>query len=331
MAGADWRNTLRGIFIYGFVIDMSLLLKSGLLMAAWAGCLFGDVSYNETVRVGSISAKGPLERLPSIDPPIFDIPANLYARAIAYDISTEFRVSIKGNKLARTRKDVSTIFDLDARTVTVLQRKSHTYTIETFDSASKRLQEMYGRWFAPLTTETYSTKVERTGKTKVLDARTAEEFVVIAIGHFHGRNRVASRSVYWIVPQFPSEQAAQFQMRWAQECSLPFPGAELIGPGPFGAIAEAASKLGGYAVLRTTQSRPIPNAGNVIDAASYDASRPNIPQETIAGSYSMFTAEMARIHAQQTETGGFTSDSIADDIFAVPAGYKLKKGAAYLP
>jgi hypothetical protein len=300
-------------------------------MAAWVGCLQGDVSYNETIRVGSFAARGPLERVRSVDPPVFDIPASQYAKSPDNEITLEFTVSIKGNKLARTRKDVSTIFDLDARTVTVLLRKSHTYTIETFDSASKRLQEMYGRWFAHLTTETYSAKVERTGQTKVLEGQAAEEFVVIAIGHFHGRNRVASRSVYWIVPQAPSEQAAQFQMRWAQECNLPFPGAELIGPGPFGAIAEAASKLGGYAVLRTTQSRPIPNAGNVIDAASYDASRPEISQEAITGSYSMFTAEMARIRAQQTEISGFTSDSIADDVFAVPAGYTLKRGSAYLP
>jgi hypothetical protein len=298
-----------------------------LLTLTLAVSLFADVSYNETDRYGSFIARGPLQRVPSIDPPVFDIPARSDATSLDHATTIEYKVFIKGNKFVRTGKDVSTIFDLDAGTITTLRRKSHTYTMETFDSAGKRFQEMYARWFAPQTTETYSAKVERTGQTKVLEGQTAEEFTVIAIGRFHGRNRVAGRSVYWIVPKAPSEQAAQFQMQWAQKSRLPFPGVELTGPGAFGAMAEAASKLDGYTVRRVTESRPVANAGKAIDSASYDASKPAISQETITGFYSIFDSAWV----SQIELSGFSSDLIADDVFTVPAGYKLKKGAAYFP
>jgi hypothetical protein len=87
--------------------------------------LFGGVTYDQTVRRGSFDGALPLQsRVPSLDPPVFDIPVTMYAPPLESARPETFKIILQGDRLVRIGKDDSTIFDLQARTITIVRPKS---------------------------------------------------------------------------------------------------------------------------------------------------------------------------------------------------------------
>src|ERR1017187_8238705 len=81
--------------------------------------LFAGVTYDQTVRRGSFDGALPLQsRVPSLDPPVFDIPVTMYAPPLESARPETFKIVLQGDRLVRIGKDDSTIFDLQARTIT---------------------------------------------------------------------------------------------------------------------------------------------------------------------------------------------------------------------
>src|ERR1035441_8847851 len=118
-----------------------------------------------------------------------------------------FRILLEGDRLVRIGKDVSTIFDLKARTVTVVHPNARTYSVETLDEAQQRLREMLKDWWSSLGgSGKYTTQVQKTGETRQIQGQTAEEYRVIGITLYHGKRVVAGTSVYWTVPNPPSDE-----------------------------------------------------------------------------------------------------------------------------
>ena len=291
--------------------------------------LLAGVAYDQTVRTGTLDGSQLLQsRVPSIEPPVFDVSSKLYAPPLGGAPTNSFRILLEGDRLVRIGKDVSTIFDLKARTVSVVQPKAHSYSVETLDEAQQRLGSMLGDWWSSLGgSGTYTAHVQKTGQTRQIQNQTAEEYRVIATTLYHGKPLVAGSSVYWMVPKPPSDELAAFQLRWSQECGLPFPGMPPSGgdPAVFGAMARAASKLNGYPVLYVVESRPFPGTQRFAAAPSYDASRNSLPE--IQPTY--WDPISLQIDVTETAFSGFVAGAVDPSAFAVPAGYKKKKSRGY--
>jgi hypothetical protein len=293
--------------------------------------LLAGVTYDQTVRTGNLDGSQLLPaRVPSIEPPVFDISSQLYAPPLGGAPTDSFRILVEGDRLARIGKDVSTIFDLKSRTVTVVRRKARSYSVETLDEAQQRLESMLKDWWAYLGgSGMYTAQVQKTGQTRQIQNQTAEEIRVIAITLYRGKPLVAGSSVYWMAPKPPSDELAAFQARWSQECGLPFPGMPPAGGDPtvFGAMARAASKLTGYPILYVVESRPFPGTARLAAAPSYDASHNALPE--IQPNY--WDPISLKIDVTETGFSGFVSGAVDPSAFVVPAGYKKKKSRGYLP
>jgi hypothetical protein len=307
------------------------LLRIVLLSLSLTLTLFAGVTYDQTVRTGNLDSAQLLKsRVPSIDLPVFDISPILYAPPLGRAPTDSFRILVEGDRLVRIGKDVSTIFDLKARTVTVVQLKGHAYSVETLDEAQQRLGEMLREWRPPIgTTGKFTTEVQKTGQTRQIQGQTAEEYRIIAIGVRMGKSVVAGSSIYWMVPKPPSDELAAFQLRWSSECDLPFPGMPPTGADPsvFGAMARAASKLAGYPILYVVESRPMPFPGleRVTAAPEYNASRNSLPD--MQPDWNPYST---KIDVTETAFSGFVAGAVDPSAFAVPAGYKKKTGRRYL-
>jgi hypothetical protein len=308
-------------------------LSYTLLVLFCAGQVLADVTYEETYRILMFDGRGPQARVPSIEPPVFDIPASLYSPSFDHAKTTTFKVYIKGNKMARLGDDTSSIFDLDAQTVTTLLNRIHRYTVESFAEAQRHSDEMMRRWLSGQKTGTYTANAQRTGHTRVLDGQTAEEYRIIGIGHIQGRNRVAGSSVYWVVAENPSDGMAEFRAKWAQRCSLPFPSALFAADADttvMAAMTRAAVHLGGYPVRWIVETRPPVEADNGIEPTAYGAEWPTLSQAPVT----VFTGivdSLAAIVAAESAVSNFAAEAVSDDVFVVPAGFTLKKGLGYLP
>ena len=311
---------------------IAALLRVVLLSLPLTATLLAGVTYDQTVRTGSLgSSQLVLSRVPSIDPPVFDISPKLYAPSLDGAPTKSFRILVEGERLVRIGKDVSTIFDLKVRTVTVVQPNARTYSVETFDDAQQRLGSVLKDWWSYFGgSGTYSAHVQKTGQTRQIQNQTAEEYRVIATTGYHGKPLVAGSSVYWMVPQPPLDDLAAVQLRWSQECGLPFPGMPPSDGDPtvFGAMARAASKLTGHPVLYVVESRPFPGLARYAAAPSYDASHNSLPE--IQPAYYWDSISL-KIDVTETAFSGFAAGAVDPSAFAVPAGYKKKTGRRYLP
>jgi hypothetical protein len=307
------------------------LLRVVLLSLALALTLLAGVTYDQTVRTGTLDGSQLLKsRVPSIDLPVFDISPILYAPPLGRAPTDSFRILVEGDRLVRIGKDVSTIFDLKTRTVSVVQLKGHAYSVETLDEAQQRLGEMLRGWRPPIgTTGKFTTDVQKTGQTRQMQGQTAEEYRIIAIGLRMGKSVVAGSSIYWMLPKPPSDELAAFQLRWSRECDLPFPGMPPTGdPSVFGAMARAASKLTGYPILYVVESRPMayPGLEKINAAPEYNASRNALPDMQTA-----YWDSSTNVNVTEMAFSGFVAGAVDPSAFAVPAGYKKKKSRGYLP
>lgn len=143
--------------------------------------LFGGVTYDQTVRRGSFDGALPLQsRVPSLDPPVFDIPVNMYAPPLESARPETFKIVLQEGRLVRIGKDDSTIFDLQARTITIMQPKTHSYSIEGLDEAQKRVSALFRNW-ASWQAPQYEAAIQKTGQTKQIEGQTAEEYRLIAL------------------------------------------------------------------------------------------------------------------------------------------------------
>jgi hypothetical protein len=159
------------------------LRRSAILALAFAITLplFAGVTYDQTVRTGSFDSLLFLpSRVPSLDPPVFDIPVNMYAPPLESARPETFKIVLQEGRLVRIGKDDSTIFDLQARTITIMQPKTHSYSIEGLDEAQKRVSALFRNW-ASWQAPQYEAAIQKTGQTKQIEGQTAEEYRLIAL------------------------------------------------------------------------------------------------------------------------------------------------------
>src|ERR1700733_7563923 len=87
--------------------------------------LFARVTYDQTVKRGSFDGALPVKsRVPSLDPPVFDIPLTMYAPPLESARPETFKIVLQGDRLVRIGKNDSNIFDLQARPITIVRPNS---------------------------------------------------------------------------------------------------------------------------------------------------------------------------------------------------------------
>ncbi len=308
-------------------------LRGVLLWLPLTLTLFAGVTYDQTDRTGKLDGSMLLQsRVPSIDPPVFDVSSDLYAPPLKGIRPVGFRMLLEGDRLLRVGKDFTTIYDLKERTVTTMQPKAHSYSIEGLDKVQQRVSAQLQDWSGPWTTATYTTETQKTGQTRQIEGQTAEEYRIIAITMFHGKRSVGGSSVYWMAPKPPSDELAAFQLRWSRECGLPFPGMPATpangDTSVFGTMANAASKLPGYPVLYVVESRPLPGAERFAGPAVADATSNSL---LAAESQGVSPSLLLRIWVHETAFSGFAAGAVDASAFVVPAGYKMKKIFRLMP
>ena len=293
---AHWHGPHRGR-PYPALARMTALRRGAILTLAFTITLplFAGVTYDQTVRRGSFDGALPVKsRIPSLDPPVFDIPLTMYAPPLESARPETFKIVLQGGQLVRSR----------------------SYSIETMDEAEKRVSALFHRWNSRLAPQ-YAAAIQKTGQTRQIEGQTAEEYRLIAISV--RQRRVGGSSIYWIVPQSPSDELAAFQARWSRECGLAFPGMPATpargDTSAFGVMAQAASTLPGYRVRYSVESRPLPGSERL----------------EVQASQAMVPATLTDIRVSETAFSGFVDGAVDPLVFAVPAGYKKTKSFRYMP
>ncbi len=307
------------------------VLRGAFLSLLLALPLAAGVTYHETVRTGTLDGTLPVKTLvPDVDPPVLDIPVALYAPPLQKARPIVYRIVVSGDRLARIGEKFTTIFDLKARTITIVQPKTRSYRVETLDQAQRQFAAPPMQW--PMLPGSYKAEVRKTGQTRQLLGETAEEYRIVAVGVLNGRRLVGGSAIYWMVPNAPSSEFAAFEARWARECSLPFPGGPSLaaaGGSAIQVIAEAASKLPGYAALHVVESRPLPfverreRRQRVYSAAS--SALPEQGPRPLAD-----PIDLRMIRVRETSFSGFVSGASDPSAFTVPAGFTEKRDLNYL-
>jgi len=202
-------------------------------------------------------------------------------------------VVLKGNRMARINPDTIEIVDLDAETITTIDRLKHQYTVITFEqlrqqvqAAMQKAQEQQGK-SAPAATQQasntdvkFSVQVRATGATKEVAGLNAGESILTmamdATDKTSGQTGAfAITNDIWLVPEIPGyAEVREFYQRYATKMGSVFSGtispamvAQYRGAGQgMSEMVKEMSKLKGTPVLQvmrmgmTTDGKPLPAA-----------------------------------------------------------------------
>lgn len=252
---------------------------------------------------------------------------------------------LKGQKMRTDTGDSSTILDFDAQTLTIINNSTKTYTVQKFSELGSALAA---------TGTDMSASVKETGQRRNINGFNATQLVVT----MNIENPQLARSgmkmtmemEFWISPDVPgaSEMRAFYQRNGSK-----FPWAAMSGgaagaPGMQSAMAEMQKKLAsmnGVPVLEIVHMKTSGGAADQAAQAQQSAqSDPRMAQaraklEEMAKSggpgADVAKQQLARMGAAPgggaggmeitMESSGFSTASVPDSMFAIPAGFTQSK------
>lgn len=212
-------------------------------------------------------------------------------------------VFIKGNKMARWGQLTSTIYDLDADSITTINRTKKTYTTTTFEEMQQRMEQAQQRMKQQKGGALdFDIKVTNTGQTKMVDGIEAKEMMMtMTAKQANAQGQMVITSHNWLIPYSAANQeAVDFQRKLSQKFAFAMSGSGMgsAGQGVSAAINEAYKQQDGFPVQMemeiTGMAAPMGGGG--------DTSAPLL-KELI-------------------EINNFAQTSVDDSKFAIPAGFK---------
>jgi Domain of unknown function (DUF4412) len=236
---------------------------------------------------------------------------------------------LKGQKMKVDSGRTASIFDFDAQTMTMLDTQAKTYTVTPFAELGQGLAK------ADVSAKI---DVKETGQKKNVNGVNCNE-VVMTVAMEGGPAAAQGMKMQmemdmWLSSEVPgaSELRAFYQKNGSR-----FPWAALGGgnPGMQKAIADmqkAIANQGGVPVLQITRMK---SAGNEQMNAQMAQARARIEEMKKAGGQQAAMADqmLARmggmgggggaLFEMTMESSGFSTSSIPDSVFAIPADYKL--------
>jgi hypothetical protein len=226
------------------------------------------------------------------------------AMATAFQDQT-FTVYVKGNKMARIGQTTSTITDLDAGTITIINNEKHTYSTETFDEMRQHLDEMQQRMNRGSggSDIQFDVKIDKTGQSRTIDGETATEDIITLTAKPGSTNsQMAVRMDAWLIPPNAStRELADYFKRLSEKFIYAFGAMPGLGAAASGinAAGRAVMQLDGYPVLSEMQISGV--ASPMMGRSNTDPNAPFITTETRASK--------------------FVSGPVDDSKFGIPEGY----------
>jgi hypothetical protein len=279
----------------------------GLAVLAGLGtsCLFGDVTYNETVKYTGGTMLDMVHRMASM-PMIGRMAGGGLKNAFQDE---NYTIYVKGAKMARLGGVFSSIYDLDAGTITTINNEKKTYTVQTFEELRQQMERMQERMNRGQTPSVdFDMKVENTGQKRDINGQNATETVLTMTAKASGANGQMVVKVHtWLVPPDPAmHEAVDYSKRLAEKFQYAFAGfSPALGGASTGinAAMKEAMKQNGYPVLTGVEVSGVssPMAG-VMGRDNGDPSAPAIQMET--------------------QNSNFAAGGVDDSKFSIPAGYK---------
>jgi hypothetical protein len=263
------------------------------------GSLFGDVTYDQSVRYTGGTLPGTMRKMAG------NADHGSTLRAASQD--QKFTVYVKGPKMARIGTDFSWIYDLDAGTVTTLDNQKRTYSKLTFEEMRQQMNQVQQRATKdPTSNVEFDVKSEKTGQTRTIDGRTASEIRITLTSKSAGaKGRMVVTADLWLIPLEPAtREIVNYSRRLSVRFGETFSGSPMLGAASagIGAAMKEAAKLDGYSVLTDVDvsgvSSPLTAA---MGSANNDANAPLVKAEI--------------------QSSNFVLGTVDDSKFAIPAGY----------
>jgi len=275
----------------------------GLTGLVAAACSFADVTYDQTVKFTGGSMVDMVHRM--ANNPILGARGGGLGAAFA---DQTYTVYIKGSKMARVGQTTTTIFDLDAGTMTIVNNERRTYRTETFDEMRQRMEEAQRRMSHGAGGDLqFDVKTESTGQTRTIDGKNASETVLTMTAKSSGANgQMVVKVDSWLIAPDPAmHEAMDFYKRLSQKFAYAFaggPGMGSAGAGINAAYREMAN-LDGYPLLSDIA---VSGASAAMPGMGGD---PNAP-----------------IIKTQMQSTNFVVGPVDDSRFSIPADYKQEQG-----
>ena len=284
---------------------MNRFLGLAVLAGLGTSCLFGDVTYNETVKYTGGTMLDMVHRMASM-PMIGRMGGGSLKNAFQDE---NYTIYIKGAKMARLGGMFSSIYDLDAGTITSINNDKKTYTVQTFEELRQQMERMQERMsHGQEPNLNFDMKVENTGQKRDINGQTATETVLTMTAKASGSSGQMVVKVHtWLVPPDPAmHEAVDYSKRLAEKFQYAFAGfSPMLGGASTGinAAMKEAMKQNGYPLLTDVEVSGVSSPmGGMMGKSESDSNAPAIQMET--------------------QNSNFATGGVDDSKFSVPAGYK---------
>jgi hypothetical protein len=285
---------------------MNWILRGGLAFSLAAGYLVADVSYQETVRYTG----GALVDMSK------SMQGGLMGKMVGAKLGKALqdhtsKVYLKGNKMARVGPTVTSIIDLDAGTMTMIDSERQSYSTITFDELRQQMDQARERMAQHKASGSgdikFDVKVDPTGQTREIQGQTAKEYIMTLTAQGEQTGGMRVRSDMWTVSSVAGfDELRFFQKKMAEKMGYAMSGFNpMMGAANQGLseLTKEITKLDGYPLAQDTSI-----AGVQSPMGPMMGGDPNTPFLTTT-----------------SESSGFSTESVADSVFQIPAGYKEQK------
>jgi hypothetical protein len=286
---------------------MKVCLQIGLLAGLSAGLLSADASYTQVTKFTGGTAIDMAKKM--ADMPLIGRMGGGAMRNAFEDKHDE--VYVKGNKMARLGGMFSTIYDLDAGTVTTINNTKQSYNTMTFDEMREQMEKMQQRMNKNKSGGgelQFDVKVDKTGETRTINGATATETVITMTAKQESASgQMVVKTHLWLVPQSAAtREVTDFSRKLGEKFAYAYGGGSpMMGPasGGLAAAMKEAFKQDGYPVENDIEVSGVAMAGPM--GGGGDPSAP----------FMMMVMQ----------SSNFATGAVDDAKFSVPAGYKEEK------
>lgn len=285
---------------------MKVCLQIGLLAGLSAGVLLADASYTQVTKFTGGTAIDMAKKM--ADMPLIGRMGGGAMRNAFED--QHYDVYVKGNKMARLGGTVSTIYDLDAGTVTTINNTKQSYSTMTFDEMREQMEKMQQRMNKNKGSGgdlQFDVKVDKTGETRTINGATATETVMTMTAKQESASgQMVVKTHLWLVPLSAStREVMDFARKLGEKFAYAYGGSPMMGPasGGLAAAMKEAFKQDGYPVENDIEVSGVAMAGPM--GGGGDSSAPFMQMVM--------------------QSSNFATGAVDDAKFSVPAGYKEEK------
>jgi hypothetical protein len=281
------------------------------LLASITACgLLADVTYHQTTKYTGGSLVDTMKKMAAM-PMMGRMGGGAMKTAFA---DQQHDVYIKGNKMASIGPLTSTLFDLDAGTITNINHEKSTYSTMTFEEMRQQIEEMQQKMHKNTGQDLdFDIQSSDTGQTRSIDGQTATEKLMTMTAKQSGKDgQMVIKSHFWLIPPTPPmAEAVEFHKKLAAKAAFAMGGfSPMMGSASAGlqAAMKQSFQQGGYPVLTQTEVSGVAGGSPLSAMMGQNGGDPNAP---------MIQTE--------TQTGNFVTAPVDDSKFAIPAGYKEEK------